>query len=760
MTTRKNLFLSFALFLGVALLLSWLLFYGKQQAEDRYVATVLEHHRKAYASILDSYRRLTTFVAAEVFLRPEATALFAEAATADKEVERDRLRDRLYANLLPSYKSLVPQGYRQVIYTFADGTAFLRMHMPEWHGDQLFTVHPALRRAYTERRFVQGFELGKRFHAFRYVFPLQHEGNYVGIVEFGVPFYAVSQALQNVYAEEYSLVLKKEALEQVLVVGENYPASELAPGYMQEKADVAGDFSQHSGHISREMRQALDVAIQPRLGGDLAKGEAFARAVRLGGQDYLATFLPVTDVEGHAIGYVVAYGKDSTMTSLRHGYIVAQLLASVLLLLLFVLHSWSTGKIAAQLNFQRQLMEAIPTPVCLKGGKGEFLQCNQSFAELFRLPKEQILGRTNASLIAPQAAEQQQRLDEQVMATGKSRQGELHMPYPDGTSRELVVSKAPFFDERGRVIGVIGAAFDLTERKEMERKLRQAHADLDQIFNTAANGMLVIGADCRVMRANQTFYALVGQTEQEVLGRNCYELVPSEACHTEHCPLSRILGFPQRLEAEMTKALPSGRKLECAITSTPYYGANGEVIGIIEDFKDISHYKAMERLLRDTAITDELTGLFNRRGFLTLAEKQLGAAVRADHDVFLVYADLDDMKVINDTMGHSYGDFALTTTAALLRETFRQADIVARQGGDEFAILATCKRGTESETAIFSRLANAVALENQGGELPFVLAVSAGIVRMEEGETLEQLMIRADNRMYENKRRRKEGGKG
>jgi diguanylate cyclase (GGDEF)-like protein/PAS domain S-box-containing protein len=358
-------------------------------------------------------------------------------------------------------------------------------------------------------------------------------------------------------------------------------------------------------------------------------------------------------------------------------------------------------------------------------------------------------------MAAPEAVAQQRALDRKVMACGHRHQEEQHLRYPDGTSRDFLVVKAPFVDEKGKVAGIIGSAVDITEQKRSAAEIAKSHAELDQLFNTATNGMRVVGLDNIVLRANQTFYTLTGLTEQEVVGKKCYEAFAGSACQTDQCPLASILGNPRRLKSEVTKILASGRRIECAITSTPYRDLDGKVIGIIEDFRDITHYKELEQHLREIAITDELTGLFNRRGFLTLAEKQLGHALRADHDIFLIFADLDNMKAINDTLGHETGDLALATAASLLRTTFRQADILARLGGDEFAVFLSCKPETDSEQAILARLEANIIQENKGGELPFTLAVSFGVVQLQEDETLGQVMIRADGLMYDSKLRKK-----
>ena len=121
----------------------------------------------------------------------------------------------------------------------------------------------------------------------------------------------------------------------------------------------------------------------------------------------------------------------------------------------------------------------------------------------------------------------------------------------------------------------------------------------------------------------------------------------------------------------------------------------------------------------------------------------------------MIFADLDNMKEINDTLGHETGDLAIVTAGSLLRTTFRQADILARLGGDEFAVFVSCKPGTESEQAILSRLEASIAQENRDGELPFPVAISFGVVRLARDETLGQLMIRADGLMYASKARKR-----
>jgi diguanylate cyclase (GGDEF)-like protein len=164
----------------------------------------------------------------------------------------------------------------------------------------------------------------------------------------------------------------------------------------------------------------------------------------------------------------------------------------------------------------------------------------------------------------------------------------------------------------------------------------------------------------------------------------------------------------------------------------------------------------MEEKIHSLSITDPLTGLHNRRGFLTLAEQQLKFSDRHQRDMLLFFADLDGMKRINDTLGHEEGDAALIDVAAILKETFRSSDIIARIGGDEFAVLAI--DATEiSPEIIMTRLQNQISDHNKKEKRHYKISVSMGIARYDPENpcSLDDLMSRADKLMYKQKRSKK-----
>ncbi len=158
--------------------------------------------------------------------------------------------------------------------------------------------------------------------------------------------------------------------------------------------------------------------------------------------------------------------------------------------------------------------------------------------------------------------------------------------------------------------------------------------------------------------------------------------------------------------------------------------------------------------LRSLSLADELTGLFNLRGFLTLARQQLKSAERGKRGFQLWFFDIDNMKDINDIYGHSAGDAALIQTAKLLENSFRKSDIIGRIGGDEFTVLALECEGEDSMRSIERRIQKNLLEENKAKYMGYELSISYGVAQYypSYAASVEELMARADRLMYGQKR--------
>jgi PAS domain S-box-containing protein len=130
--------------------------------------------------------------------------------------------------------------------------------------------------------------------------------------------------------------------------------------------------------------------------------------------------------------------------------------------------------------------------------------------------------------------------------------------------------------------------------KQSEKASKIDLAELNQIFQTVADGVIVIDKDFNVVRVNETFTVLSGFNEQESIGRKCYEIFPDSLCHTPGCPMARISCCVERIEYEAYKQCRNRTEIPCIVTATPLRGPDGELLGIVEDFRDISGLKRMQ----------------------------------------------------------------------------------------------------------------------------------------------------------------------
>jgi diguanylate cyclase (GGDEF)-like protein len=240
--------------------------------------------------------------------------------------------------------------------------------------------------------------------------------------------------------------------------------------------------------------------------------------------------------------------------------------------------------------------------------------------------------------------------------------------------------------------------------------------------------------------------------------------------------------FSGKIPSNHHRKRPSEKDLEDVLTSALLAGDNelGQIVHEVDEISKVlksskpdatsirvaTHsavwsavkHALLDRELRYLALTDELTCLYNRRGFFAAAAQQLKLARRNSHDLLLLFCDLDNLKKINDRYGHREGDLALVRTADALEEAFRESDILARIGGDEFVVLAL-EVSSESQEVILRRLEKGLK-ESNAKESRYQLSLSIGVARFDPKRpvSLGELMALADKAMYEQKRSRLQTG--
>jgi diguanylate cyclase (GGDEF)-like protein/PAS domain S-box-containing protein len=289
------------------------------------------------------------------------------------------------------------------------------------------------------------------------------------------------------------------------------------------------------------------------------------------------------------------------------------------------------------------------------------------------------------------------------------------------------------------------------------KNLRESEDRYHDLFENSLDLIQMIDGDGRILYTNKAWKDALGYSDDEISQMSAFDIIHPDS--RNHCQiLFGQLCRGEQVELMVTNFLAKNGR---SIPVEGHINANikdGKLVSTRGIFRNVTDRRVFEEKLQEISITDELTGLLNRRGFFTMAEKQLSISSRTGSNLYLLYADLDNMKLINDQQGHKIGDQALKDTARLLREIFRDGDILARVGGDEFTVLLTTIADDQNEQSVLARFDKKLAELNNQKNRSFALLISTGIVK-HRGKApclLEDLMSRADHLMYENKRQRKQ----
>ncbi|HUR00451.1 MAG TPA: diguanylate cyclase [Gemmatimonadaceae bacterium] len=335
----------------------------------------------------------------------------------------------------------------------------------------------------------------------------------------------------------------------------------------------------------------------------------------------------------------------------------------------------------------------------------------------------------------------------------RALQGELVRYETDWRGRSFETRVEPLRGADGKITGTVGIAIDITDRKTLVDALQTQNIYFATLFENAPESIAILDEHDRILRVNGQFTKMFGYTEKESLGKSINDLIVPKEFVEEAEGLTSKVASGANVRAEGLRRRKDGHELWVAIVATPFH-VGDESPKVYAMYHDISARKQAEEDLRALLLVDELTGLPNRRGFITLSEQALKLAMRMERDVLMIFIDVDRLKLINDTWGHLAGDRALIDTARVLRESLREADLVARLGGDEFVAMMTVD-SDQTADLIRSRIESRIEIHNAESERGYALSLSVGAIRRKaEGTMVGDLLAQADSALYEQKRGR------
>ncbi len=403
----------------------------------------------------------------------------------------------------------------------------------------------------------------------------------------------------------------------------------------------------------------------------------------------------------------------------------------------------------------RAFMSNSPAAAFMKDADGRYVYANKTLLKMFQMTDYKEKSVTARDITDSESAAQADEKFKAVLNSWETLQTIDTVTAPDGSTRHLLVVRFPFTKPDGQKF-VGGFAFDITERVEIEQQLRQSEEHYRHFVENSQGFVCSHDRDGKLLSVNPAVEKSLGYDKDEIVGKNFRDFI-DPAFHEElkkHLKLvwekSADQGFLPIMSKDGEKHIWKFQNIKITqIGDEPF------ILGYAQD---VTEMKETENQLRELSFNDDLTGLLNRRGFLISAERQLKIIRerKSKKKNYLIFADMDGLKQINDRFGHASGSLAIVKMSEILAGNFRGSDVIARLGGDEFVVLVT-EADDASAKIVLDRLQRKIVEYNEQKHHSFDLALSVGItnVRFDQSESLDKILAEADHAMYEQKQQRK-----
>jgi diguanylate cyclase (GGDEF)-like protein/PAS domain S-box-containing protein len=343
---------------------------------------------------------------------------------------------------------------------------------------------------------------------------------------------------------------------------------------------------------------------------------------------------------------------------------------------------------------------------------------------------------------------------QEAVDCGSGYDVQYRVVWPDGSRHWLAAKAHVFYDEGGQPTGTLGIVWDITERKRIEQDAAREREQAAVTLRSIGEGVITTDEHGKTQYLNRIAEQLTGWSNDEARGLDIGATLPliddNGAPLTEHAAL-QCLRLRQTINMPSQNQLVTreGRRIAVEESAAPIWSDTGELLGAVVVFRDVSHERKLSKQLSWNASHDMLTGLINRREFEAQIAHALHSAKEEDHVHALLYMDLDQFKIVNDTCGHSAGDLLLQLLAKMLQTEMRDSDILARLGGDELGVLLP---HCPPDQALLVADVIRQSVKNfrfVWDSHTFELGVSIGVVEINHhSKSMTELLIAADQACY------------
>lgn len=402
------------------------------------------------------------------------------------------------------------------------------------------------------------------------------------------------------------------------------------------------------------------------------------------------------------------------------------------------------------------ILNNMKSRVFVKDQNFEYTYVNEEMCRRHKMDSSTIMGKNDFDLFDFESAIFFRSTDEEVLKTRqKVERVQAVKNLKSKQTRYFHIIKVPLLNAEGEAHSILGISTDVTEQRQLEEALRKNENKLSTILENIKAHVYMKDVNSIYTYVNKDLCQYLNRSKDEILGKTDEELFGPKAARRFRQNDVKVFNYRDNVTCvEKSRHGKTDKRHYFLSVKVPLMNDWGNPEALLGISTDITEQKRLEKELREMASTDVLTGVFNRRHFIDLCEREIIRAERYNTDLSLVMLDIDHFKTINDTFGHAIGDDAIRATTEICRQNLRLTDSIARIGGEEFAILLP-QTNLEGAALIAERIR--VDIENfvlpTGEEdVSHQFTSSFGITALHHDDAqFDDLLKRADIALYESK---------
>lgn len=412
---------------------------------------------------------------------------------------------------------------------------------------------------------------------------------------------------------------------------------------------------------------------------------------------------------------------------------------------------YNQRKVRKQKEYLNTVLDSIPEIIILLDESGNYLDIWASNSDDLVDDKENVIGKNIKNFLPENIVDKYLKYSK-MLCQDKSKIEFNYMLNIDGEDKYFNVILSYLCLKENDVNNkiIVATIRNVTELKINEMKLREQKAYFEQLFNNSTEAIVLLDNNHQVLKINKKFELLFEFKEAELLGKNLDDFILPNKLTKRGREYTKKVKSGHKITSESIRKTKSGKMIDVYLQGFPIKLVDGH-IGIYALYKNITERKKREKKIQYLSFHDEMTGLYNRRYFENEL-KRLDSSRK--YPITIVIGDLDGLKIINDNYGHKEGDKYIINAAKILAETARTEDIVARIGGDEFAVVLPKTNNKEAEK-FCQRIRFNIEKFNENALLKKPISISLGYEVMKDSkQNLNDVFNMADQRMYINKGRK------